>query len=143
MMRLILPLISSVVIISDRLTTGSFSMIRPCSSGAIFLTLKRVLFELSTISLISLATLLCPNCNIPLIRQAQSENSNKQQVSTNTAKTSSFPKIDAELCIGCGICIDICPAEAIHIEAGKAKITIANCKKCRACVNACPVKAIT
>jgi Pyruvate/2-oxoacid:ferredoxin oxidoreductase delta subunit len=88
-------------------------------------------------------TLLCPNCNIPLIRQAQSENSNKQQVSTNTAKTSSFPKIDAELCIGCGICIDICPAEAIHIEAGKAKITIANCKKCRACVNACPVKAIT
>jgi Pyruvate/2-oxoacid:ferredoxin oxidoreductase delta subunit len=89
------------------------------------------------------ATLICPYCNIPLIRQAQSENSNKQQVSNKSTKITSFPKIDTELCIGCGVCLDICPSEAIHVEDGKAKITITNCKKCRACINACPVEAIT
>lgn len=88
-------------------------------------------------------TLICPKCNIPLIRQAQSENRNKQQVHNNTAKTSSFPIIDTELCIGCGVCVNKCPSEAICLEDGKAKITIANCKKCRICVSVCPAGAIS
>ncbi|MDD3321961.1 MAG: 4Fe-4S binding protein [Paludibacter sp.] len=98
-------------------------------------------------------TLICPNCNIPLVRQDKSENSksnnsnnsnniNKQQVPNKTTKIKDFPKIDTELCIGCGTCVDKCPSEAIHMEDGKAKITIANCKKCRACVSVCPVGAI-
>ncbi|WP_096430877.1 DUF362 domain-containing protein [Labilibaculum antarcticum] len=88
-------------------------------------------------------TLLCPKCHIPLIRQDQPKNRDKQQASNENTKTSSFPKINIELCIGCGACVDICPSKAIHIEDGKAKITITNCKKCRACINACPVGAIT
>jgi formate hydrogenlyase subunit 6/NADH:ubiquinone oxidoreductase subunit I len=88
-------------------------------------------------------TLRCPKCNIPLVRQAQPVNSNKQQVSSKTTKTSSYPEIDVELCIGCGACVNTCPAKAIHIEDGKAKITITNCKKCKACVNTCPVGAIS
>jgi Na+-translocating ferredoxin:NAD+ oxidoreductase subunit B len=87
-------------------------------------------------------TLICPKCNIQLIRQAQFKNINTQQVPNKNAKISSFPKIDAELCIGCGACVDICPSEAIHLEDGKAKITITHCKKCSACINACPVEAI-
>lgn len=88
-------------------------------------------------------TLICPKCNIPLIRQAQSENHNNQQVPNKNTKTSLFPEIDPKLCIGCGACIDICPSDAIQMENGKAKIAITHCKKCRACVNVCPVKAIT
>ncbi|MFA7077858.1 MAG: 4Fe-4S binding protein [Syntrophomonas sp.] len=88
-------------------------------------------------------TLMCPNCNIPLVRQVVSENSNNQQVPNNKSKSSSFPSVDTELCIGCGTCVSICPSGAIQMEDGKAKICIENCKKCRACVNNCPVKAIT
>ncbi|MFA9392774.1 MAG: 4Fe-4S binding protein [Prolixibacteraceae bacterium] len=89
------------------------------------------------------ATLICPQCNIPLIRHTHSENTNKQQIPNAKAKISSYPKIDTKLCIGCGACVDICPSEAIHIEDGKAEITITKCKKCRACVKVCPVEAIT
>ena len=88
-------------------------------------------------------TLLCPKCKIPLIRQALSENSNKQQVPDKKEKKLSIPTIDTELCIGCGACVRICPSGAIIIEDGKAKINTENCKKCRACVKTCPVKAIT
>ena len=88
-------------------------------------------------------TLICPECNIPLIRQDPSESKNIQQVPVENAKISNFPIIDTELCIGCGTCVDKCPSEAILLVEGKAKITIANCKKCRICVNSCPVGAIT
>lgn len=88
-------------------------------------------------------TLLCPKCNIPLIKQAQSENCNKHQITNTDTKISNFPIINTELCIGCGACIDICPVEAIYLENGKAKLTTSKCKKCKACVNACPVEAIT
>ena len=97
------------------------------------------------------ATFICPKCHIPLIRQdhpgncniQHPENSNIQQAPDRNTKILDFPKVDIELCIGCGTCVDRCRFEAIHLEDGKAKITIANCKKCRACVNVCPVGAIT
>lgn len=87
-------------------------------------------------------TLRCPKCNVPLTRQVSSENASQQFVSNKTSKSSDFPKIDVELCIGCGACVRTCPADAIHLENGKAVISIEKCKNCRACVNACPVGAI-
>lgn len=89
------------------------------------------------------ATLLCPECNIPLRRQAQSENNHKRNASNKYSKNSSFPKIDTEICIGCGACVDICPSDAIHLEEGKAQITSENCKNCKDCISVCPVSAIT
>jgi len=80
-------------------------------------------------------TLICPSCNIPLVRQNPSENSNKQILQ-------SFPKIDTELCLGCGVCVDECQSGAIIMEDNKAKIINEKCINCRACINACPAEAI-
>jgi ferredoxin len=52
------------------------------------------------------------------------------------------PKVDPEVCTGCGICIDQCPMEAIVLEDGVAKIIDENCSNCRACVDECPIEAI-
>lgn len=89
------------------------------------------------------ASLVCPKCHIPLLRQGVSVNRNPQTAPVKTTKSSSFPIIDTELCIGCGACIEICPADAIVLKEGKAEIRTEKCKKCKACINSCPVNAIT
>lgn len=50
-------------------------------------------------------------------------------------------KVDKEKCTGCGICIDVCPVEAITIENGKAVISD-DCSECGICENECPNDAI-
>ena len=47
-----------------------------------------------------------------------------------------------ELCDGCGICIETCPANAITMKNGKAKIDPFMCTGCGACVPVCPKNAI-
>lgn len=46
-----------------------------------------------------------------------------------------------DLCIGCGICQDICPFSAITVGDGHVVVS-ANCTLCGACVEHCPVDAI-
>ncbi len=53
------------------------------------------------------------------------------------------PKVDPDACTGCGVCIDSCPAEAIEMENGVARIIDASCTNCRTCVDECPVEAIS
>jgi len=47
-----------------------------------------------------------------------------------------------ELCDGCRICIETCPANAITMKNGKAKIDPFMCTGCGACVPVCPKSAI-
>ncbi len=55
--------------------------------------------------------------------------------------------VDENLCIGCGLCVEMCPYSAPEIVDSdgktKAKIIEALCHGCGTCVAACPQKAIT
>lgn len=47
-----------------------------------------------------------------------------------------------ESCIGCGICMKVCPAGCISIRNGKAVHENGNCQLCMACIHHCPQNAI-
>jgi len=50
---------------------------------------------------------------------------------------------DEDLCIGCGLCEEICPYGAPKIENGKSKIREVLCRGCGSCAAECPRQAIT
>jgi uncharacterized protein len=47
-----------------------------------------------------------------------------------------------EKCVGCGICLKYCNAEAINILDGKAQINKDKCEGCAMCIAACPNNAV-
>jgi NAD-dependent dihydropyrimidine dehydrogenase PreA subunit len=52
--------------------------------------------------------------------------------------------IDENTCTGCGICIDVCPHQALELVDGLAKLTKPElCDGIGECVEACPVQSIT
>ena len=56
-------------------------------------------------------------------------------------------KIDTDQCIGCGLCVEVCPFGAIELEeieskGYRAKSILASCKGCGLCASSCPKKAI-
>ena len=51
-------------------------------------------------------------------------------------------EVKPDACIGCKLCVDKCPVEAIKMVDGKAVIDKEKCIGCGICVNKCPVTAI-
>ncbi len=51
-------------------------------------------------------------------------------------------KVIKEKCDGCGICISICPYDAIQLKDNLAEIDLDACTLCGACVPDCPTSAI-
>ncbi|MDR1580521.1 MAG: 4Fe-4S binding protein [Synergistaceae bacterium] len=53
-------------------------------------------------------------------------------------------RLNPEICVGCGICVDVCPHGVFHIEGGKARIEdLDGCMECGACALNCPKEAIS
>lgn len=53
------------------------------------------------------------------------------------------PKLTPSLCVGCGMCRDICPAKAIRLnEKKKAMINRKTCIRCFCCQEFCPKSAL-
>ncbi len=51
--------------------------------------------------------------------------------------------LDGALCIGCGVCVDVCPHAVFVLESGKAEIASREtCMECGACARNCPVSAL-
>jgi nitroreductase/NAD-dependent dihydropyrimidine dehydrogenase PreA subunit len=50
--------------------------------------------------------------------------------------------IDPDSCIGCGLCVEVCPAKTISMQSGKAVVTGTYSMACGHCEAVCPVSAI-
>jgi len=50
-------------------------------------------------------------------------------------------KINTDICLSCGGCIDLCPTIAIRMIDDKVNVDTEKCVECKICVLACPVNA--
>jgi nitroreductase/Pyruvate/2-oxoacid:ferredoxin oxidoreductase delta subunit len=50
--------------------------------------------------------------------------------------------IDQEKCIGCGLCVKVCPSQTISMQDGKAVVTGDRSLQCGHCLAVCPVDAV-
>lgn len=52
--------------------------------------------------------------------------------------------VDADKCVGCGECVDVCPVEVYEIKDGKSEpVNAEECLGCESCVEVCETSAIT
>ncbi len=54
----------------------------------------------------------------------------------------SKPKLDPAQCIGCGLCVKMCPPQSLKLVRGKPVFDLPNCIRCYCCQEHCPKGAI-
>ncbi|MFH1403562.1 MAG: 4Fe-4S binding protein [Candidatus Altiarchaeota archaeon] len=50
---------------------------------------------------------------------------------------------DDDCCVDCGLCVGVCPTDAIIMHDKLMELDNRKCILCRACVEVCPVKALS
>ncbi len=53
-----------------------------------------------------------------------------------------MPWVKEELCVGCGVCVEECPVEAISMVEEVANINDEECIRCGRCHDVCPEEAV-
>lgn len=54
------------------------------------------------------------------------------------------PEVDAEKCVGCGECVEICPVEVYELQNEKSVVVRGEeCLGCESCLEVCEHDAIT
>jgi len=53
-----------------------------------------------------------------------------------------MPWVNEEMCVGCGVCVEECPVEAISMVEETACIDDEKCIRCGRCHDACPEEAV-
>lgn len=52
--------------------------------------------------------------------------------------------VDAEKCVGCGECVDVCPVEVYEMQDEKSVVINGEeCLGCESCIEVCETDAIT
>ncbi len=52
--------------------------------------------------------------------------------------------VDADKCVGCGECVDVCPVQVYELQDGKSEpVNSDECLGCESCVEVCENNAIT
>ncbi len=53
-------------------------------------------------------------------------------------------ELDPGKCIGCGMCLEVCPHQVFRLESGKAQMDNRDgCMECGACARNCPTEAVS
>lgn len=50
---------------------------------------------------------------------------------------------DADLCVGCGSCVELCQFHALRLDDGRSAVDYEKCMGCGVCVDACPQDALS
>ncbi|WP_456475194.1 4Fe-4S binding protein [Candidatus Pyrohabitans sp.] len=52
-------------------------------------------------------------------------------------------EVNKDTCVGCGECVDICPADVYELQDGKSEpVRMEDCVNCCSCVEVCPTNSI-
>ncbi|HHE40001.1 MAG TPA: 4Fe-4S dicluster domain-containing protein [Candidatus Cloacimonetes bacterium] len=117
-----------------------------CPTDAIEMKNGKAVIDLSKCIDCGLCALHCPVKAINEIEYVDTSATVEKEVLVEPEETNAIQQslyvVDAEGCIGCTICVQKCPVDAISMKDGKAVIDPEKCINCGICADVCPVKAI-